>query len=59
MRDIDKKRLQYLKKNSGVEEVLDTYPDLRYTQFTCSQGGDIDVYRVYGDSPETFMITMK
>ncbi len=40
-------------ESTPATQILDTYRDRSYTEFTCRAGGDVVVYRVYNDGEIT------
>ncbi len=40
-------------ESTSVTQILDTYKDQSFVEFTCRAGGDVVTYRVYNDGEIT------
>ena len=47
--DVHNRRKQFMLANSPTDRILNEYFDRSYSEFVTSAGGDVTVYRVYGD----------
>lgn len=53
-------RMKFFKEHTHVDRIIETEEWRDYLQLLTSQGGDIEVYRVYGDGvSKEFMLTMR
>ena len=59
MRNIENARRDYLDEYLGFDYILDEYHDSRMSEFVVSCGGDVNTYRVYGNTKEDFRITAR
>ena len=47
--DVHNRRKQFMLDHSPTDRILDERCDRAYSEFVTSAGGDVTVYRVYGD----------
>ena len=53
------KRIQWLKRQKALGTVLDVFDCASFTEITIKNGGDVIVYRIYGDSSKNFKMTAR
>jgi len=51
-----KARHKFLDENVGYDYILETRDGGEFTEFVTSMGGDVTVYRVYGDKQGEFKV---
>ena len=57
--DLKAKRMKWLKRQRALGTVLDVFDCVSFTEITVKNGGDVIVYRIYGDSSKNFKMTAR
>ena len=57
--DLKTKRIKWLKRQRALGTVLDVFDGVNFTEITIKNGGEVIVYRIYGDSSKNFRLTAR
>ena len=57
--DLKAKRMKWLKRQRALGTVLDVFDGVNFTEITIKNGGEVIVYRIYGDSSKNFRLTAR
>ena len=57
--DLKTKRIKWLNRQRALGTVLDVFDCASFTEITIKNGGDVIVYRIYGDSSKSFRLTAR
>ena len=57
--DLKAKRIKWLKRQRALGTVLDVFDCASFTEIPIKNGGDVIVYRIYGDNSKNFRLTTR
>jgi len=49
-------RRKFMLANTPTDRIIEEYECRDYSEFVTSAGGDVTVYRVYGNAPDRFNV---
>lgn len=52
-------RVEFLLESRGVDYIIETRETRDFTEFVTSQGGDVCVYRVYGNNDKNYELYVR
>lgn len=53
-----KNRLEWFKDKYSVK-IIEVYTTNNFTEVICKKGGDVHIFRIYGNSEENYIVTEK
>ena len=57
--DLKAKRIKWLKRQRALGTGLDVFDCASFTEITGNNGGEVIVYRIYGESSKNFKLTAR